>query len=272
MSAMQATALRSWSSAQQAALVDAVRQAVGQWCFAWDGPDIEAVQVEGPPWVLSAPEYWVPLGTHIDAAEGGWLGWVDASPDVVVQQLLYGKDALSDAAEMAMAVSHAAWRDLYHVICRVCSAPSERLPLEPPSVVSAGRLPAAHDWTWSGALRIRLSFADGMTACLQLGAGLVAACVPPASRTAMYRTATVPLTEALAAQRLRLQVCLAPVSLALGDLASLRPGNVIPLLHSLQQPLMVQDAAHQPLCHAHLGAVHGRKAVVVLPFSNSEES
>lgn len=302
--------LRCWTELQQAALCDVVRDGVERWCHAWDVAAPVEITLEHPPWTDDVSSAWCALTETHNADAGAWLGWhverlrhADACPvktDVPheeippaqeaiflahMQRLLYGVEANGVPHDMVIAVARAAWHELLNSVRNACrllhigASPDASMPSAQtagmPSTSSSSSTPAAtHGQRWSGAIRIRVTFAEGLTACLQLGATHIAACVPARDMrqiSAATRPALTSIPDAMTQQPVRLRVRLAPVALTLGDLTSLQPGNLIPLPHALSQPLVVEADDGRALCHGHLVATHGRKAVAVVPLPQFQE-
>lgn len=78
-----------------------------------------------------------------------------------------------------------------------------------------------------------------------------------------------PLRQALARHTLALSAQLDAVELTLGDLRSLRPGDVIPLPHRLDHPLTAHGPDGVALCSAWLGSKGPRRAVQLMPSTTS---
>jgi flagellar motor switch protein FliM len=78
-----------------------------------------------------------------------------------------------------------------------------------------------------------------------------------------------PLRQALSTQRIGIRAQLASLELDLGSLQSLEIGNVIPLPHSLDQPLNVISESGVLLCAAHLVQQHGMRALELSRLSDS---
>jgi flagellar motor switch protein FliM/N len=86
---------------------------------------------------------------------------------------------------------------------------------------------------------------------------------PAAARgAAVSPTPLTPVHEALGARPVRLRVELAHAEMDLGSLASLALGDIVPLAHPLDRPLLVHEVAGGTrVCDAHLGRVEGRRAI-----------
>lgn len=134
---------------------------------------------------------------------------------------------------------------------------------------------------WSGAVQIRLPLDDADAASalwLHLPPALAlqqAELSPPAAAARRTRPRVVPMAQAIGARRLRLTVELAPVELLLGELQTLRIGDVLTLPHRLDTPLAVRQqstggdaAVPGPACHGYLGARDGVRAVELLRTDN----
>ncbi len=132
---------------------------------------------------------------------------------------------------------------------------------------TAGDEPAG---PWSGTLDIALAWWDGewtvrldAPAVRQMLGALPGAAQPPQSSLPPGPLATV--AAALGNQLLEVQVHFPPVTLTLGDIRSLREGDVIPLAQHIHKPatLLLAPAPGAPLvpvCAAWLGQQHGRMA------------
>jgi hypothetical protein len=70
--------------------------------------------------------------------------------------------------------------------------------------------------------------------------------------------------QALADHKLPIQVELAGCELDLGTLQSLRLGDIVPLSHALDEPLLVSTPAYGAFCAGFLGRQAGSKAIELL--------
>lgn len=122
---------------------------------------------------------------------------------------------------------------------------------------------------WSGDVLLQLHWC-GMDWPLCLPGEAVARLAPPCVVPEPPRVAQVNLGEALEEHVLEAHVTLAPVTLRLGDLATLAIGDVVTLPHTLDQPLhlTVQDG-QTPLCSGWLGQRHGLKALELTPAQHA---
>lgn len=95
---------------------------------------------------------------------------------------------------------------------------------------------------------------------IALGGGVVARVAPPAVPS--------PTPKVLAARemaishgRVRLEAVVGGVTLTLGDMANLAPGDVIALDTTIDQPILLRIAGKEELCHANLGTNNDQKAI-----------
>ncbi len=162
---------------------------------------------------------------------------------------------LRDGATLAPAVATAAWTDW---IMRMQSLTSGHF--------DAGLPPARTGW--EGLMAVALPWWQGSWA-LRLSPEAVGHVVPndvqPAQPAHPPLTPLQPAVSALADQLMELRAHFSPLTLTLGELESLRVGDVIPLAQGLNEPVQLllqpgHDATGVPLCTAWLGQRQGRLA------------
>ena len=136
---------------------------------------------------------------------------------------------------------------------------------------------------WSGAVVLALDW-GGVRWVLHLNASAVeqvlASCgeLGAGSRDqaeGAVRKPLVPLASALHSQTVTVRLELDPISLSLGQLQSLAPGDVITLTHALEQPALLRLQSRQGmdagelLCTGWLGQSQGRLGIEFQPLSNT---
>lgn len=125
---------------------------------------------------------------------------------------------------------------------------------------------------WSGALAVR-SAGRGLTVDWLMSCATVDRLVRrPAPRPRRVRETLVPLSQALVGRKLHATVELERVALGIGELAALRPGDILALGHPLDRPLDVFTAdgkagSPERLFGGFLVAHDGRKSLKLLAES-----
>lgn len=123
---------------------------------------------------------------------------------------------------------------------------------------------------WSGSVRAVL----GCGTELRLDAGAVALLSAPRPPLDAALPALVPVLQAAAGRRLRVQARLADCTIELGRLQDLQPGDVVRLDHRLEAPLSLH-ACDGAVFTGFLAAHRGRKALelaAVPPHSSQEKA
>lgn len=234
--------LRCWTDAQIEALRAAAAHVLDEWRGAWSS-DTEVVQVVALTW---EHEVLPP-----------------ASPDAVqraLQAALFGASGPAAApgagGPLSRRLRTQAWDDL-----RLRALAWAGIDL----VASTNQSPMTPPAAWSGdvVLHWRWRNLEGLWA---VPGTCVARLVPPSVVSSPAPTPQVPLGDALSEHVLRVQADLSPVSLRLGDLASLGVGDIVRLNHALDQPLSLSlPGAQEPLCAGWLGQRNGHKALELTP-------
>jgi flagellar motor switch protein FliM len=124
---------------------------------------------------------------------------------------------------------------------------------------------------WSGGVLLSLPNAGALLPSLLLNPQCVRVLlgsqashpmVPERARRAPPITVTV--EQALAGHTLPIQAELAGCELDLGTLQSLRLGDIVPLPHALDEPLLVSTPVYGTFCAGFLGRQAGSKAIELL--------
>jgi flagellar motor switch/type III secretory pathway protein FliN len=246
----RAQPLHAWSAAQLSTLGHRVQTAWCAWLRDWvpvprSEHDVVDCGLASERRALAHLD-WQPLG---DAARPiAWLATGKRSAPLL-QTLLFGpstpKVSASDqpvaagAARQAQADLEQCLRDCLGVAAQARST-----------------LPAELFRAWSGGVIVAFGSAGGAPLLqLLLAPQTVGSLVPDVSRppaSLKARPALAPLEEALADKMLQLQVQLAPCEIELGALTGLACGDIVPLPHALDAPLMVLVEG-QPVCSGFLG-------------------
>jgi flagellar motor switch/type III secretory pathway protein FliN len=212
---------------------------------------------------MLTPQMLTPGGNNDSAAalHAGLFG----EPDRTTRS----RDRLSD--ELATL----AWTDWCRRVA-ACFAPPPAKGQQPAGAASAAHRPedgaAALLRPWSGALVFTLAW-GGTALALLVSAQRIAAAldrIRPAARMSAGtapRAPLIPLLDVLGAAPVTLRAELADLEIGLGQLSSLRPGDVLCTTHPLTSPLRLTlpapaDARDRPLlCHAVLGKCGEQRAV-----------
>lgn len=169
---------------------------------------------------------------------------------------------------MTADLAHAAWEGLLQHIQQAFSVNGEACSGLPAQTVTS--LPAEHFLPWSGALHVVLPLRQELSVLLHIAPGRVAACSgnagaqPISAQECGDRAQLIAVEQAIASRPERVHAMLTPVDITLGQLQSLRVGDVLLLPHSLEQRLQVQNDQAMTLCHAHLGQVDGQRALALI--------
>lgn len=257
-----ARALRAWSQAQQRSVRDMLHKLLLDWQLAWalgnPASEVHITAPEAPPLHGNdTPVHWRLEGIPVpDAA---------SAAQRALQTALFGSEVHAPTASgappvIALEIAQAAWADWQQRLESALGAPLAGWPAEADETHSADR--------WSGTLCARLSWC-GMHCLLQIPGPVVQRLLPPApapSRPAAA-SALVNLADALQGQRLSLQARLHNVTLTLGELEHLAPGDVVLLPHRLDTPLQLMGPREGLLCDAWLGQQAGRVALELSPLT-----
>lgn len=175
-----------------------------------------------------------------------------------ITRAMFGTDAVRDVPGMADGAARAAWTDWLR---RLAASPvpegSELQEVAPPLGSTAAK-------PWSGALWLRWRWCGGSWH-LAISHEVVAAWAGAESTKPAAPVSVAPsptrLDQALAHERITLRTVLGGAELNLGQLQSLRVGDVVPLEHRLDAPLDVVTDEGAVLCEGWLGQRQGRVAV-----------
>lgn len=256
--------LRRWSAAQREAVRDRFASMSRTWCEEWlsprDGTVSETTIEVGEPDRAMAPlsedqACWTFAPTSSAAARP--LTGAASAAMLALAREMFGPDRTE--APLARHVVRAAWDDWMQ---RISALPVD-LSTEPRSFTKA---PSAGSNPWSGALCVSWSWCGGVWQ-IGLPHRAVAALLGPQeamSPASPARSGTPPkvaLDRALGRQTVGLRVTLTGAQLDLGQLQSLKIGDVIPLAHRLDAPARITAADGASLCDGWLGQLEGRIAV-----------
>ncbi|WP_419688238.1 FliM/FliN family flagellar motor switch protein [Burkholderia theae] len=250
--------------------VAADTQPVSALCVpAWDAPSDSAMR--DAVWRrLVVEESTVSIWWSWQAGNSRQAVPVDSTgPFGVVQELLFG--GCGAAGGLAADTATAAWTDWCQRVARQCGA-THVTQREVSASDGAQALPGFFSRRWTGAVLLRLTV-GGQILWLALNAtaaeswlrtGGFETAAPVTSGAAPLTTLSVALRDA----RVNVHIELRPVEIALGDLMTLAPGDVIHTQHAIDVPLQilvstVDGASTVPLCHAYLGMRDGARAVVL---------
>lgn len=243
----QARPLRAWSARQQGAVCDAFQAAYGAWCEAWGLPAAE-VRVTEPQAVSGALD--------------------DATAAQALRGWMFGETAPSaapDGPDMAGELASCAWDALQAALDAIATT-------EPASTrpVAAWSGAVALLFPWQARTWCRVLDGDAVQAILAQR-GWLAGQGGSQAQPAAVPAPPAPIDRALAEHAVEVRVHLHPVTLTLGQLQSLAPGDVVTLDHPLQAPALVHLAPTadggtavplaSPLCTAWLGRAGDHLAV-----------
>lgn len=248
LAAQRARPLRGWSAAQREALCAAIEQTLSDWRSAWG---------------LAEPGVHVHCDSDLPPQAEGWQAWPGESAGCTVWGLggaaqadlvaaLFGEGAPVSplAAEVAAACAEDAL-DRLAALFGVHRGTRE------------ARGPCAADTApWSGAFTVGLPAPLGghlvvsgpAVHCWLQARGLLSPVVPCAGGLA-------PVAECVATRRLTLRARMAGCTLTLGDLATLRPGDVVRLDQRLDAPLCLADGDGAPVLAGYLARQGERLAL-----------
>lgn len=266
----RARPLRVWSARQKENVCAAVQAALRQWHADW------SVHGDAP---------GAPAGLRVQDPGGNDAEGVDmldeqAAPRAL-HALLFGQPAAdperrgpaAPALDMAAGLCAQAWQSLNGGLRQLAGA-------------SLGERQGGAPGSWSGAIVLALDW-GGLRWVLRLNASAVeqvlASCGEPGAGSPDQAGAAllkplvplVSLANALRSQLVTVRLDLDPISLSLGQLQSLAPGDVISLTHALEQPALLRLQSRQgmddgePLCTGWLGQSQGRLGVELQPLSNT---
>lgn len=259
----RARPLLAWSQAQQAEVQEHLRQLLLSWQTAWgladaatnrSGPTVQAAD-------MALADRQTVLWRFDDASA------TDLSQTALraLQSALFGETAhlssVSGPAVIAPEIAQMAWSDWQHRLASTLGAP-----------LSAWSAEAETDHTptpWSGTLSAKLTWCKARCTLLLPG-HIVQKLVRPAEpRRALDLQPLAHLADALHDQHLNVQARLHDVTLTLGELEHLSPGDVVLLPHRLDAPLLVLGPDDEALCNAWLGQQAGSIALELSPLATS---
>jgi flagellar motor switch/type III secretory pathway protein FliN len=282
-----ARALRWWTPGALNTLAMQVMPALSRWAQAW-GVEVAPVRAFNAcevPAAQASTMDWQAVGTHPeDTSVCLWAGASSCSPAGQIADAVWGttvtrgeNDAQALSSPLAATTADRAWKALLAELAgplKIGATAVDDL-AEHPAHVPGRDLKA-----WSGAVQLQIRFAGAPEAAsiwLHLSPALAQAlCLaqrPARSPAVAGKTKLVPLKEAVASRPLRFSVELDPTELKLGDLQSLRIGDVLTLPHRLDSPLTLRSLrttdegqAIEParVGLAYLGARQGQRAIEIL--------
>jgi len=223
------------AGAIQSAIAGA-RAAVDAWRETWGFEDdaqvsciraSEADSLHGPGW-----RAW-----HKDGVPGAW---VRLAPDEAAAP-----------GSIAHAVAERARRDLVASLAAAFGARAD-------GEFAAEPIPHEARAVGAGMIVIRVAWPGAAIEMLVASA-------PPANGPAQHRSAPIAPAEAIRGATVRLSAEVGQVEIDLRALRALAPGDVIRLGRSLDEPLTLVAPGGDTVCHGHLGASAGRRALDVVP-------
>lgn len=252
--------LQWWTDAD----LDAVRVSVEDACSAWVQDWLgAALKIESS--VARAHERspthrhaWVPLGSRGDRA-----AWMQARTGAVedVLHTLFPTEPGHTASPSMQGIAHA-------VAAKAQTALIETLQARTGLGASADEAEpdAALFKPWSGAVLISVTVPGRSAIAVLLNGATVRSFLAPAAgrkepSQPQQRAALAPLAQALADRTLHLRIGLSSCELDLGTLESLRVGDIVPLPHTLDAPLLVSTVQGVQVCTGFLGGQGGVKAI-----------
>jgi len=287
LTASSARPLRWWTPGVLNTLAIQVAPVWSRWAQDW-GVEVAAVQAFNAseiPATLSSSVQWQAVGTGRENPTAClWAGVPSGDPCTMLADVLWGTSTLDERqgthtlpSTLAADTADKAWKALLGELAsllKIATAAADGVAESPASVPDHDLKP------WSGAIQLELRFAglsEAASVWLHLSPTLAQAhCSTqrPAARPApASKTRLIPLKEAMASQPLRFSVELDPTELSLGDLQSLRVGDVLALTHRLDSPLTLRSqrtiadgSATEAVgvCLAYLGAQQGQRAIEIL--------
>jgi Flagellar motor switch protein len=255
-----------WESAQLAEIAGCLQAAWSKWAQDWITGGVprggECACTLAHDSVDHAAVRWDPVGTRKQAA-----AWIEVRYDPVIrlQEAIFGAGRHSPAPPrhqegMAHSVASRAWAALAGTLRGCLSLDADPGQTSPDHAVFK---------PWSGC--VLLSLASGqLSHSLLLNAQCVRALLrlQPNPTRAPERARQAPIVvsveQALADHKLQIQVELTGCELDLGTLQGLRVGDIVPLPHSLDEPLLVSTPACGAFCTGFLGRQAGSKAIELL--------
>lgn len=253
--------LRAWSHAQQEEVQHLLHQLVRSWQMAWG-----LSHAEGETTQLTVR---VPKVAVADEQTVYWRFEEWPAADLAqtalraLQTALFGDSAhlttVSGAAVIAPEITRVAWNDWQQRLASTLHVPLSAWPAD-------GDQDHAAD-AWSGTLSVHLEWCGTRCTLLLPGPVVQKLLRPAAPQPAVAPQPLAPLTDALQDQRLDVRARLRDVTLTLGELEQLSPGDVLLLPHRLDAPLQILGPDEEALCHAWLGQQAGRIALELSPLA-----
>lgn len=240
--------LLAWSEAQLAAVAREVESALRTWREGW-GLTVGDTDVTCLPGAEAHPTpCWEPLG-------GGDAGaaWIELPScfEASLARALWGRDDF--LGPIATKLVGACAADLHARLRGALLLESGRGPAACPSSGSA----------WSGDVVVLLG--DGQRVLLEAAAveKVLHSCARHLVRQEALRTqaALTPVGSAVARMRIALRAQLADCELEVASLQDLRVGDVVPVPHRLDAPLLVCDSREEPVFAGFLARRGGGKAL-----------
>jgi hypothetical protein len=208
----------------------------------------------------AAQAHWEPLGARKQAA-----AWIEVRPNSIehIQEAIFGPEhhcatAPGRQGGIAQEVAARAWASLANDL-RNCLSVDRGDPQRSPE--------RACFQPWSGFVRIGAPAGGPLAHSLLLNAECVRAIAEAqikassVARLPQSSSTVTPLRDALADHKLAVQVELAECELELGMLSTLRIGDIVPLAHALDAPLLISTSRQDRLCAGFLGRHSGAKAI-----------
>jgi hypothetical protein len=244
----QVRPLRAWRNAELVAVTRVLQGGQQVWQDAW-GLSASLACVT----CANASEQDLEAACQLAGEAGGasaWIAW-PAGFEAELARELWGGDSL--VGPIATRITRACRADMP---LRLCAA--LQMQTAAPSASQRPRACAA----WSGLVQARLAFGARLLLDAAAVERLGAADTPePARHASAARAPLAPVTSAIAALRLPLRVRLADCELDLASLQDLRIGDIVPLPHRLDAPLLVRDAQEEVVLAGYLARQGGRKAL-----------
>lgn len=251
-----ATALRVWSVAQHDEVSDLMKRLLSDWQGAWSLSDAE----------YDVPHISVQPASRTPASEQAVFWRFDDRPTSdlsesasrAVHAALFGgapHQGFPSGSQAAIApeIARMAWNDWQQRLESKFKAPLS------PWTVEAEMDRATN--VWSGALHVQVTWC-GARCSLLIPCAVVQRLVRPRAAPAVTsHQALANLSDALHEQRLQVHVRLHDVTLTMGELEQLSPGDVVLLPHQLDVPLQVVAPDGEALCAAWLGQQAGQIAL-----------
>lgn len=276
--AQDASPLQWWTRSQLNAMSSHIAKAWAAWAHQWVGEAAPAAEsADGVPaheWSDREAAVWIALGARGEAA-----AWIDVRTDPVAAlfELLFGAD--TSAARPPSAVEGIAQSVAFRAWMALAEALRTALGLD--ACPGHGDPHPTLFKPWAGAAMIPLPVSGRLPSAMLLNAACLRTMAvahaerPTASGSVHKPDATLfPLAQALAGRMLALRAELWSCELDLGSLESLRIGDVVPLPHHLDAPLLVSVGSNAQLCVGFLGRQAGFKAIELareLPGDNQAQ-